>query len=81
MTELGKKAYPYCADSRRMEVADPLSNPRRLTMFVHHCTSCEKSQLIFPSQMKGVADDSSGLVFTCWCGAEQIWKVGTKQAA
>ncbi|WP_162602456.1 hypothetical protein [Nocardioides daejeonensis] len=44
-------------------------------MFVHHCSSCDKSQLIFPSQVRGVADNG-GLAFTCWCGAEQVWSMG-----
>ena len=45
-------------------------------MFVHDCTACEKAQLIFPSQVRGVSEDGAGLVFTCWCGAEQVWLVG-----
>lgn len=42
-------------------------------MFVHHCTSCAKRQLIFPSQVTAVAGADRGvrMTFTCWCGAEQ----------
>lgn len=44
-------------------------------MFVHHCTACDQRQLIFPSQISGVAevDGKSGLAFTCWCGEPQVW--------
>lgn len=43
-------------------------------MFTHHCSSCEKRQLIFPSQVTGVAHAPAGQLaytFTCWCGSEQ----------
>lgn len=43
-------------------------------MFTHSCTACEKRQLIFPSQIVGVAGTPEGQLsfsFTCWCGAEQ----------
>ena len=43
-------------------------------MFIHSCTVCAKRQLIFPSQIAGVAGAPGGLLsfsFTCWCGAEQ----------
>ena len=42
-------------------------------MFDHHCTACAKRQLIFPSQVTGMANTDRGIVvaFTCWCGAEQ----------
>ncbi len=47
-------------------------------MFVHHCTACDQRQLIFPSQITGVAelDGKSGLGFTCWCGQPQVWIPG-----
>ncbi len=47
-------------------------------MFVHHCTACDQRQLIFPSQISGVAevDGQSGFAFTCWCGQPQVWAVG-----
>lgn len=42
-------------------------------MFVHHCTSCARRQLIFPSQVTSSATTDQGvtLTFSCWCGAEQ----------
>ncbi len=41
--------------------------------FTHHCTSCDKTQLIFPSMFTGVSDidGQSSVDFTCWCGAAQ----------
>ena len=50
-------------------------------MFDHKCTVCEKRQLIFPSQVTGMANTDRGIVvsFTCWCGAEQTVVTG-KQA-
>jgi len=42
-------------------------------MFPHHCTACDRKQLIFFSQVSTVASGEAGAVatFTCWCGAEQ----------
>ena len=42
-------------------------------MFTHHCSACDKRQLIFMSQvtLTGVAGGTE-LAFTCWCGAEQV---------
>jgi hypothetical protein len=42
-------------------------------MFTHHCTACERRQLIFFSQVENVVGTEAGPVatFTCWCGAEQ----------
>lgn len=42
-------------------------------MFKHHCSSCEKTQLIFGSQITSVTGTPEGVVatFTCWCGATQ----------
>ena len=44
-------------------------------MFTHHCTACDKTQLIFFSQVTGLADTNHGtaVTFTCWCGSEQTW--------
>jgi len=49
-------------------------------MFVHQCTACERRQLIFPSQVTGMADyeGAAVLAFTCWCGAEQATRMETK---
>lgn len=46
-------------------------------MFTHHCTSCDKVQLIFPSQFTGVGESDRRAVvhFTCWCGADQTWPI------
>ncbi|MCH1867732.1 hypothetical protein [Nocardioides sp. CFH 31398] len=42
-------------------------------MFTHHCTACERRQLMFVRQISDVAPVADGLEvsFTCWCGAEQ----------
>lgn len=42
-------------------------------MFTHHCTACERTQLIFPSQGVAATRGVDGIDFTfaCWCGAEQ----------
>ena len=47
-------------------------------MFDHHCTACEKRQLIFPSQVTGLANTEHGIIvsFTCWCGSEQTLVTG-----
>lgn len=44
-------------------------------MFTHHCTACEKDQLVFLSQATSLAETPEGLAvrFTCWCGAPQAW--------
>lgn len=49
--------------------------------FTHHCTACDRTQLIFLSMVTGVSDDS--LDFTCWCGADQSapMRQGTRIAA
>ena len=49
-------------------------------MFVHHCTACQKRQLIFPSQVTSVAPGPR-LSFTCWCGVEQSAVVGLDETA
>ena len=42
-------------------------------MFDHHCTACDKRQLIFPSQVTSLVNTDHGIIvaFECWCGAEQ----------
>jgi hypothetical protein len=47
-------------------------------MFDHLCTACAKRQLIFPSQITGMANTDHGIVvsFTCWCGADQVLVTG-----
>jgi len=48
-------------------------------MFDHLCSSCEKRQLIFPSQITSIANTDTGIevAFTCWCGATQTWLTGS----
>jgi hypothetical protein len=47
-------------------------------MFDHHCTACDKRQLIFPSQVTAMSNTDRGIVvaFVCWCGAEQSMVTG-----
>jgi hypothetical protein len=49
-------------------------------MFDRHCTSCDRTQLIFPSQITGVTNTDNGILvsYVCWCGAEQIWLTGSR---
>lgn len=47
-------------------------------MFDHHCTACDRRQLIFPSQVTGLVNTDHGIVvgLVCWCGAEQSLVTG-----
>ena len=47
-------------------------------MFDHHCTACDRRQLIFPSQVTDLANTGHGIVvaFVCWCGSEQSLRTG-----
>jgi hypothetical protein len=49
-------------------------------MFAHHCTACDKRQLIFPNRVTSVTNTAHGIVvgFTCWCGADQTWVTGRR---
>jgi hypothetical protein len=51
-------------------------------MFDHHCTACDKRQLIFPSQVTALTNTDRGIVvrFTCWCGSEQAMVTGRAAA-
>lgn len=51
-------------------------------MFDHHCTSCERRELIFPDQIVAMANTDHGIVvaFTCWCGADQTMTTGRAAA-
>lgn len=43
-------------------------------MFTHHCTACERTQLIsftMAATYEKTADAGLRVEFTCWCGAEQ----------
>ena len=46
-----------------------------VTMFAHHCTACEKLQVVSLTQATSLAETPDGLAvsFTCWCGAPQTW--------
>jgi len=46
-------------------------------VFTNRCSSCDRTQLIFPSQVTGLVEGGSELVlaYTCWCGAAQTWTV------
>lgn len=52
-------------------------------MFDHHCTACEKRQLVFPGQVKSIANTDHGIVvrFACWCGADQVMVTGRKASS
>jgi hypothetical protein len=47
-------------------------------MFDRHCSACDRTQLIFPSQISGLTNTDQGILvsYTCWCGAEQTWLTG-----
>jgi len=48
-------------------------------MFAHHCSACDRRQLIFPGQVSGVVNTDHEIVvsFRCWCGSEQSLVTGT----
>ena len=48
-------------------------------MFAHHCTVCERRQLVFPGQVDRIDNTDHGMVvsFRCWCGAEQTTVYGS----
>jgi hypothetical protein len=48
-------------------------------MFDRHCSACDKTQLIFPSQITAVTNTDAGILvsYTCWCGSAQTWLTGT----
>ncbi|WGX97154.1 hypothetical protein [Nocardioides sp. L-11A] len=52
-------------------------------MFTHHCTSCERRELIFPDQLTGLDNVADGFQvhFTCWCGAPQTHFTAREVAA
>jgi len=47
-------------------------------VFDHHCTACERRQLIFSSQVTSLGNTDHGIVveFVCWCGSEQALLTG-----
>ena len=48
-------------------------------MFDRHCSACDKTELIFPSQITAVTNIDEGILvsYTCWCGSAQTWLTGT----
>lgn len=43
-------------------------------MFTHHCSACDRTQLISLTQatsLERLADGGLGVEFTCWCGSLQ----------
>ena len=51
-------------------------------VFTNVCSSCRRNQLIFLSQVTGMAETEQGTVvaYTCWCGADQAWLAGRRTA-
>ena len=51
-------------------------------MFKLDCPSCEKTQLIFPSQVRSLVNTTHGIeaAVTCWCGADQVVLTGRRTA-
>ena len=49
-------------------------------MFDHHCTACDRRQLIFPSQVTRIDNTDHGIevAFDCWCGSEQTHLTGRR---
>jgi len=49
-------------------------------MFTHHCSACDKTQLIFFSQIRSLTNTDHGIevAYTCGCGAEQLMITGNK---
>lgn len=47
-------------------------------MFVHTCSTCQRRQLVFPTQLTGATNSEHGIVvtFTCWCGSPQALLTG-----
>jgi hypothetical protein len=88
MEVTGKSGYPYSYWSVTLEMFD--SNDFRTDfcerpeggslMFDHHCTACDKTQLIFPSQVTSLVNTEHGIIvaFECWCGAEQTMLTGAR---
>ncbi len=69
------------ARRRRMDLsASPDDLEEVTTMFDRHCSACDQTQLIFPSQISAVTNTDHGILvsYTCWCGAEQTWLTGSR---
>lgn len=46
-------------------------------MFKHHCSACDRTQLIFWNMGTSATRSEAGIAFTftCWCGAEQTHQI------
>jgi hypothetical protein len=75
MRAAGKITYLYGARWLRIELSRfvPPWKSRKVSVFQHHCTACDRTELIFPSMLRSLANTDHGieLRFECWCGAEQ----------
>ena len=85
MVATGKSGYPYGYPSVTLEVFTRPPDIERAgggLMFDHHCTSCDKTQQIFPSQVTSLVNTDHGILvsFTCWCGADQALVTGRSAA-
>lgn len=51
-------------------------------MFQHHCTACDRTELICASQIRALTNTERGIEvrFECWCGAEQLIISGRRAA-
>jgi len=51
-------------------------------VFQHHCTACDRTELIFPSQVHSLTNTERGIEvrFECWCGEEQVMISGRRVA-
>jgi hypothetical protein len=49
--------------------------------FTHHCSACDREQLVFDSMFTAVDRTPAGteIHFTCWCGAPQTALRGAKR--
>ena len=52
-------------------------------MFAHHCRTCARRVLVFPSQVLAVTNTDRGIVvtFTCWCETRQVLVTGDRAPA
>ena len=61
----------------------PSSRPKEALVFSHHCTVCDRTELIFADQLTALdnRDDGFLMTFECWCGATQTHLVEREVAA
>jgi hypothetical protein len=67
-------------DTRRGEWEGHIATDlEEVPMFDRHCSACDRTQLIFPSQIQGVTNTDHGILvsYVCWCGSEQTWLTGS----